>query len=137
MRAFETAAVLRQNLYRPCLTADFSGQRTFGNLDAFGAQIVEHDASQFRIVPAQRFFAFDHCDLAAEPLMRLRQFHTDRPTTDDQQMFGFLAQVKNRFVGVIGHRVKPRNRRHQRRRSGCNHKPPRGDDVVASLHFFW
>ena len=66
--------------------------------------------------------------------MRLGFLRPDRPAADDQQMLGPDPFVKNGLVGEMRHLVKPRNRRHQRRRPGRDHKAPGPDHNVAGLY---
>ena len=67
--------------------------------------------------------------------MRLCHFHADGAAADDQQAIGPLAQVKEGFVGFIGHGVEPRDGRDKGRRAGGDDDAAGGDDVFPGLHF--
>ena len=133
--AGKATPVLGRHLDGAGRAADLRCLRALGNLDAFRAQPVEHDGRQLRVVLPQRLRALDHRDLAAQPYMRLRHLHPDRPAADDQQVIGPLAPVEEGFVGVIRHAVEPRDGRDKRRRAGGDHDPAGPDDGVAGLHF--
>ena len=113
MATLEHPPVLRLDFNRALLAADFLGHCVFGNLDPLGLQIIQHNRRQFRIILAQRLHALNHGHITAQPPVRLCHFHADGATADNQQVFGFRAVFENGFVGVIGHRIQPRNWRHK------------------------
>ena len=107
---------------------------TFDDLDPFGAQGGQNHRRAIRIIAAKRAGGLDHRHAAAQPLMRLRHFHPDGATTQNQQMVRAVSQGKDRLIGQIGQILDARNRRDRGMRAGGNHEPPRADQGLARLH---
>ncbi len=56
--------------------------------DALAPQPLQRNRRKLRIVLAECARALDHRHPAAEPAMRLRHLHADRPAADDDQVCG-------------------------------------------------
>ena len=106
--------------------ADALDQRALADLDALGAQALQHHLRQLRIVLAERLQRLEHGDAAAEPQMGLGQLQADRAAADDDQMVELVAVVEDGLVGEVGHVVEAGDRRDGRRGAG-------GDDEAARL----
>ena len=63
----------------------------------------------FRVVAPQKAVSFQNRHLSAEAAKGLRHFSADRPTADNQQMFGLARQLENRLIGQIGHGFQAAN----------------------------
>ena len=66
--------------------------------------------------------------------MRLRHLHANRTATNNDQMIGLGAQIKDVFVCVIFDRIQPVDRRHKWARACGNNKATGLNDRIASLH---
>ena len=105
------------------------------DLDALGAQPLEGDGGNLRVLAAERRQRLQHDHPAAEAAVRLGQFDADRAAADDDQGFGQLAVVPQRLVGQVGGRVEPGDRRHRRRRAGGDDEAPGRDHMPAGSDF--
>ena len=67
--------------------------------------------------------------------LRLGHFHADGPATDNDQVLGLFAQIKDVFVRIVFDRIDAGDRWHKRARACRDDKAPCFDDIVTRLHF--
>ena len=105
-------------------------------VDAFLAQGVHHDLGGIGVFLRQQpVAALDLNHLAAQPLEGLREFATNRATTQDQQPPGLFAQAPD-GVGVVGiGLLQTGNRRHEGAGAGGDDDIARGQGLAVDFHF--
>ena len=73
--------------------------------------------------------ALQQGDLGADALKELRQLDGDRPSSENEQGFGLLAQLEQLVAGQVAGLVEPGNRRPGRYRAGGDDEARRPEDV--------
>src|SRR5262249_51469600 len=79
----------------------------------------------FAVLARERLTRFQHRDRGAKAAKGLRELETDGARADDDQMFRPHGEIEHGFVGEVGHRFEPRDRRKRRRGAGRDDEAPR------------
>ncbi len=131
VRAFDGGAIRQCRRDRARLAGELGDLCALANIHALGAQLIEHDGGQFRVILVEGGEGLEHRDLRAQAPVGLGKLDPDRAAADDNQVLGPFAVLPQCLVGHVGHLVEARDRRDHRRRARSDHKAPRLDDMVA------
>ena len=104
------------------------------NIDAIRANPAQRDGRQLRVILAEGAKGLQHRNPRPEPAVRLRHFQPDGATAYDQQVFRLFAVVEDGFIGQIGNRIQPRDRRCNGGGAGGDHEAAGADALSTGLH---
>src|SRR5262249_45829197 len=127
MAALDLATAVNDDLDLWTGAFDARDRDLAADVDALARERVEHDRRAFAVLARERLRGSQPRDRGAEAAKGLRELEADGTRADDDQMLRPRGEIEHGFVGEVGHRLKPRDRRKRRRGAGRDDEAPRRD----------